>query len=242
MDNTPRLTIPENGNPYYNNKKNGGYNKCITAGNYKVDGCNVLPNCTGYASGRFHEILRDKTFKYLCPFNAELFYDYAVKQGLRISEFPEFGSVACWQKGSVRDRSGSDGAGHVEVVEIVYSKTECLTSASGWGDKRIFWTKKRKRGNGNWGMSGDYKFLGFICLPNTQIIGDKTTQKQSACYSIPNYKGNSIVDALRLINAPYSFNDRKSIAIKNGITNYSGTAQENKKLLSLLLDGKLLKL
>ena len=57
------------------------------------------------------------------------------------------------------------------------------------------------------------------------------------------YTGNSIsiVDALNSIGEKSSFEYRTKIAQINGITNYSGTAAQNTKLLNLLKDGKLLK-
>ena len=60
-------------------------------------------------------------------------------------------------------------------------------------------------------------------------------------YPIPNYKGTSIVDALKKINVNSSFENRKKIAIKNGITDYKGTSKQNTKLLNLLKQGKLKK-
>lgn len=57
------------------------------------------------------------------------------------------------------------------------------------------------------------------------------------------YSGNtvSIVVALNTIGVDSSYSNRKNIAIKNGITNYSGTAAQNTKLLNLLKQGKLIK-
>ena len=57
------------------------------------------------------------------------------------------------------------------------------------------------------------------------------------------YSGNtvSIVAALNTIGVDSSYSNRKNIAIKNGITNYSGTAAQNTKLLNLLKQGKLIK-
>lgn len=60
-------------------------------------------------------------------------------------------------------------------------------------------------------------------------------------YTIPSYNGISIVDALKSIGVDFSFDNRKKIAYKNGFSSYSGTAEENLKLLSLLKKGKLLK-
>lgn len=55
------------------------------------------------------------------------------------------------------------------------------------------------------------------------------------------YKGVSIVDALKEINIDSSYNNRKNLALKNKITNYTGTATQNTKLLNLLKHGKLIK-
>ncbi len=55
------------------------------------------------------------------------------------------------------------------------------------------------------------------------------------------YKGNSIVDALKQIGVDSSFSNRKKIASRNNISNYTGTATQNTKLLNLLKKGKLIK-
>lgn len=66
-------------------------------------------------------------------------------------------------------------------------------------------------------------------------------------YTIPNYNQNtwadqsSIVDGLKSISVDSSFYYRSIIASKNGITNYTGTADQNIKLLTLLKQGELIK-
>jgi len=67
-----------------------------------------------------------------------------------------------------------------------------------------------------------------------------TKQITSKYYSVPNYNGISIVDALKSIGVDSSFTNRTKIAKKNGFLSYSGTPFENLKLLSLLKKGKLL--
>ncbi len=56
----------------------------------------------------------------------------------------------------------------------------------------------------------------------------------------PKYQ-DSLVMALQAVGADSSYDYRKRIAVKNGISNYSGTADQNTKLLSLLKEGKLIK-
>ena len=54
------------------------------------------------------------------------------------------------------------------------------------------------------------------------------------------YDGDSIVDALSLIGVDSSYSNRSKLAKANGITNYSGTAEQNLKLLNLLKKGELI--
>ena len=60
-------------------------------------------------------------------------------------------------------------------------------------------------------------------------------------YYTCSYKGLSFVDALKSINVDSSFVNRKRIAARNGINNYTGSMTQNIKLLNLLKKGKLLK-
>ena len=57
------------------------------------------------------------------------------------------------------------------------------------------------------------------------------------------YTGNtgSIVDALKSIGEKSEYSYRSMIASKNGITNYTGSATQNTKLLNLLKEGKLIR-
>lgn len=158
---TPRLTRPTSGNKYYIRKANGGYSNAI-AGKPTDSQCDVLSNCVGYAYGRFNEIGGYGYCKYLAPVNAENFMDY--KGSCKVGQTPKVGACMVWQKGATL--SGSDGAGHVAIVEKVISDTEVVTSESGWNSAKPFWTSTRKKGsNGRWGAGSGYKFLGFIYNP-----------------------------------------------------------------------------
>lgn len=154
-----RLSKPEKGNPYYNTKSNGGYSTAIVGKPTDKD-CNVLANCVGWAFSRVNEIAGDKTMSILEPRDAERWVEIAKKQGHKIYQSPKPGDVMCWAKGSTA--TNSDGAGHVAVVEHVYSDKMVLTSESGYNASKPFWTQVRNKGNGNWGQSSAYTFLGFI--------------------------------------------------------------------------------
>ena len=156
----PRLTRPEAGNKYYITKGRGGYSDAIR-GKPTDTLCDVLSNCVGYAYGRFNEIGGYGCCKYLRPVNAENFIQYAT--GLTVGQIPKLGACMVWRKGATLN--GSDGAGHVAIVEKIISASEIVTSESGYGSTTPFWTKDRKKGNGNWGAGSAYTFLGFIYNP-----------------------------------------------------------------------------
>ena len=156
----PRTTKPGAGNKYYITKAKGGYSDAIQGKPTDPD-CNVLSNCVGYAYGRFNEIGGYGYCKYLWPTNAENFIQYA--DGLEVGMTPKLGACMVWRKGATL--SGSDGAGHVAIVEKIISDTKIVTSESGWNASKPFWTQTRTKGNGNWGAGSGYTFLGFIYNP-----------------------------------------------------------------------------
>lgn len=157
---TPRLVRPENGNPFYNTRSNGGYSPCIT-GKPTDAGCNVLANCVGYALGRFHEIAGCKEFNLLQSSNAENLIENAKKAGLRTGAIPEVGAIIVWQKGLTL--SGSDGAGHCAVVEEIGVGGDIVTSESGYGAAKPFWTGNYRA---PYKYRDGYTFRGFIYQPD----------------------------------------------------------------------------
>lgn len=57
-------------------------------------------------------------------------------------------------------------------------------------------------------------------------------------YDTPEF---TLIDCLNKIGVDSSYNNRKKIAVVNGITNYSGTAVQNRGMLALLNAGRLIK-
>lgn len=170
-----RTTIPKN-NKYYIRQATGGLNGAVQ-GYPTIATANVLCNCVGYANGRFNEIINDPNFKginikfrYQLVCNAENFIESAKKQGLKISSTPTVGGIMVWQKG--KTLGGSDGAGHVAVVEEIYKDGSIFTSESGYGSRDwAFKNIRRNNSNGRWGQSSAYKFRG--CIVNPSIGGGK---------------------------------------------------------------------
>lgn len=156
-----RTSAPTTWNKLYNNYNNGGLSWCIN-GNPTNPVANVLANCVGYACSRFNEIYNEITgydgmkYKELCC-NAEDFWNKAKAIGLKRGQKPKAGAIMVWEGlGSL--------AGHVCIVERVYSNTQVYTSESGY-NSAYFWNATRYKGSGNWGANGNYRFLGFIYNP-----------------------------------------------------------------------------
>ena len=157
---------------YWTNPSVGGVNPCKNIKN----GC-VLPNCVGYAWGRFYEILGSKPT--LCTGNAEKWYPYTA-DGYERGQTPEVGAVICWKDGNY------SGYGHVGIVETYDPSTgEIITSESGWqkgvtnySTDKGFWvvTRVYDPNKNNWRKSvngkpvsswydNGYTFQGFIYNP-----------------------------------------------------------------------------
>lgn len=66
----------------------------------------------------------------------------------------------------------------------------------------------------------------------------KHTKVEPDYYKSPEF---TLIDSLNKVEVDSSYKNRTKIAAANGITNYSGTAEQNIKLLELLNDGKLIK-
>lgn len=161
---------PKKSDPYiylYNNKNNGGKSLCIN-GSPTDSICNVLHNCVGWACGRFNHIYNLNSgydgikFPKFCV-NAEKFIEVAKDYGLEVGNEPKVGAMMVWMRG--KTLNGSDGAGHVAVVERVDSSDQVYTSESGWNASPAVWNQTRSKGSGNWGQSSAYTFRGFIYMP-----------------------------------------------------------------------------
>lgn len=146
---TPRLTAPSTTDKHWIHSSKGGLNECIL-----ISGNSCIPNCVGYAWGRVYEIIGKRPT--VSRRNAEDWYGYTA-DGCQRSKTPTLGAVVCWAKGKVGD--GSDGAGHVAIVEEIKANGDIVTSNSGYNSTR-FWTQTFTKASG-YGMNG-YTFQGFI--------------------------------------------------------------------------------
>ena len=149
---TARTSAPSTSDKHWIHTSNGGLNECI-----KITGNSCIPNCVGYAWGRFYEIIGKRPN--LSRANAENWYGFT-SDGYKRSKTPVLGAVICWAKGKVG--VGSDGAGHVAIVEEIKANGDIITSNSGYKTKR-FWMQTFTKASG-YAMKG-YIFQGFICPP-----------------------------------------------------------------------------
>lgn len=152
-------------NELYYIKKPKGWNPCILGNKEHRDPVlNVLPNCVGWATGRFNEKGNYGECKYLGNANAEDFLKFVKSQKLTLSQIPQVGACMVWEgKGSL--------AGHVSIVEETYNVADVNTSESNWSQKVPYQTRRRKKGiNGNWGAKKGLIFKGFIYNPAFPVL------------------------------------------------------------------------
>ena len=154
----PRLTCPENTNPYYLRKAFGGYSYCIEGEPEAWKG-SALSNCVGYAWGRIAELEENPKCTIGVPESRLKNGNYAPRSaaawvlsanGRTIGDKAKLGAVAVW-------KHLKKNSGHVAVVEKVNSDGSWLSSESAYGG----FTFKNKTYNANSNLAG-YKFLGFI--------------------------------------------------------------------------------
>ena len=76
---------------------------------------------------------------------------------------------------------------------------------------------------------------------NIGWVNDSVITNNVIYLSNTKYKGTSLVDALNEIKVDSSYAYRSKLAIKNNISNYKGTGEQNTAILNLLKKGKLIK-
>lgn len=148
----PRLTAPSATDKHWIKSTKGGLSVCI-----EISGSSVLPNCVGYAWGRFYELIGEKPK--LANLNAEDWYGNTA-DGYKRSATPKLGAVACWRKGKVWN--GADGCGHVAIVEEIKPNGDIVCSNSAYGGTRFYMQTYSKSAGYN---SGSLAFQGFILPP-----------------------------------------------------------------------------
>ena len=150
MNFIPRLTAPSQTDLHWIKTTHGGYNRCIVIN--ETTG-SVLPNCTGYAWGRFLE-MNNLTDCNLSRGNAEIWFNNT-SDGYSRGQDAKLGAIICWYS--------TQSGGHVAVVEEIKSNGDIVTSNSAYGGSRFY---LRTLSPPNYYMGSAYTFQGFIYSPN----------------------------------------------------------------------------
>lgn len=146
----PRTTAPNGTEKYWILDECGGYNKCWPGNGSSTS---ALPNCVGYAWGRFYEINGSCN---LSTSNAKEWWGNT-SDGYKRGKTPQLGAVICFYR--------ADGGGHVGIVEKINDDGSIFTSNSGWSGSR-FYTQTLSPPNYSW--DSRYIFQGFIYSSNYQ--------------------------------------------------------------------------
>lgn len=141
----PRTTAPTGKEKWWRRPEAGGTNPCININNGIV-----LPNCVGYAHGRFSEILGSPCS--LPTANAGDWWEQV--RGYDKGQTPKLGSVIVWGK--------AGEAGHVAIVEQINADGSILTSNSAYAGTWFYMQTVYPPGY-TWG--GGFYCKGFIYNP-----------------------------------------------------------------------------
>lgn len=147
----PRLSAPSSTDKNWIHYTAGGYNYCI-----KIYGDSCLPNCVGYAWGRWRQLLGK--FHNLSRMNAEDWWGHT-SDGYKRGSTPKLGAVICWRRGRTGD--DSDGAGHVAIVERINPDGSITCSNSAYYSTYFYLSNHYPPYS-----FGLYQFQGFIYNPN----------------------------------------------------------------------------
>lgn len=188
----PRLKAPNGNDLNWIHVTKGGKNKCIL-----IKGKSVLPNCVGYAWGRFMEILGSQPK--LSLGNAELWYGNRA-DGYERGKTPRLGAVICWRKGIAGN--SNDGAGHVAIVEKILPDGRLVISQSGYGARKRFWTSIIPA---DFHLNG-YVFQGFIYNPKIKVKKKTIKTPEAIAKEVIRGKwGNGLTRKKRLEEAGYNY-------------------------------------
>lgn len=181
-----RTSAPTVGNLLWVRRSYGGYNRIEQTGNGSSGGW-TLPNCTGYAYGRFMEEMGVTSCNLIHSPGADARNWWGhTSDGYSRGQTPYLGAVLCW---------GSGTYGHVAIVEQIYSDTDIIWSESNWSGRLNgsrpgrYW--RRIRGNPRTYLSG---FQGYIYPPVTWDGEDPTPPPDPGPPDDPDASGYTAVE------------------------------------------------
>lgn len=157
------MPAPDINSNYYITTGYGGWNPCIegnTQYGLQPFAGSVLPNCSGFATGRFNELLNLNACTYLGNANGGDFMYFAGVQGLATGSEPVLGGAMVWK---------NSGEGHVAIVDQIIDANTIVTVESGWyyTSTPIVRYVTRSRGNGSWHTNPAYNYQGCVYPPGS---------------------------------------------------------------------------
>lgn len=202
--------------------------------------CEIIENA-GYWAG----IYSNKNWATNIISGAELGKDYTYWIAQYNDKCTYNGPYAIWQyssSGKVNGISGNVDMNYqyAEVGGKVGASSGTSTPSKKSNEEIANEVIAGKWGNGN-NRKNRLAAAGYDCNAIQNIVNQKLGATGTSYYKKYTGSSVSIVDALKAIGVDSSMNNRKKIAKANGISNYSGTASQNTKLLNLLKQGKLKK-
>lgn len=154
-------------------------------------------------------------------------------------------SIRGYGRPKYKSESSSGSSGSSSYYPKYSGSTDSIVTALNSIGVNSSYSNREKiaKANGISGYSGtasqNTKMLNLLKQGKLKKVGSSSSS--TSYYKKYTGKSNSIVDALNAIGVNSSYSNREKIAKKNGISNYTGTASQNEKLLSLLKQGKLKK-
>lgn len=155
---------------FYTQKKAGGLSPCILGNNshgQRAWSGSVLPNCVGWAWGRWHEVAGLPLFNFFARGDAADLAAALKGEGMTLQEAPSIFGMMVWDNGQ---------EGHVAIVEEIREDGSVVTSESGWymDEAAVYVVRSGKdwRKGCSW-MGPDYVYKGCVvhpCFPNIREI------------------------------------------------------------------------
>ena len=149
---TPCKSLPDNLYPWWVQRAYGGNSICIQGYPALFKGC-TLPNCVGWAWGRYQQI-RGSVDPRLPASNAGNWFRQAQNAGMNTGSEPALGAVACFN-------------GHVAIVEEIAADGSFINCSESDYGGAAFTYRTRYRSQ-NWSFPGYARFMGFIYNENVE--------------------------------------------------------------------------
>ena len=167
---------------------------------------------------------------------------YGISQGRYLGQYD---MLQYSDTGKISGISGISGNVDMDIMyrDLINEIKESNTGT----DRKTVEELAREVIDGKWGNGEERKIKLTNAGYDYSAVQAKVNEILGVDTSITNYYPaissdyNSIVEALKSIGVDSSFNNRKKIAVKNGINNYTGTATQNIELLDKLKAGRLIK-